>query len=83
MRVLPAVAVALALTSAAPLAFADQPAAPPVAAIDFRDASREFDQKMRNLVAELADPANQDRTHLISADYQDEADAFADLIEAR
>lgn len=83
MRALPAVAVALFVGLSAPADMAGQPVPEAVAAVDFRQASSDFEQKMRDLVAELADPANQDRTHIIVADYQDDADAFADLIEAR
>lgn len=84
MRVRPILAAVLALGLSAPAALADQPAEPAaVATVDFQQASENFEQTMSRLIVELSAPANRARTREVAARYQADADAFADLIEAR
>lgn len=49
----------------------------------FQTAADTFEQRMRDLVVLLSDPANTARSREIVAAYQPEADAFAVMVEAR
>ena len=72
-----AVVAILSLGLSASSALAGQPAA------DFHATSAAFEQSMRRMADQMADPANRDRTRRIAAAYQADADAFAAVIEMR
>ena len=78
MRAVAFAALSIGLSATAALA---RPAA--IEVDDFRATSVAFEQRMRAMTEQMADPANRDRIGSIAATYQPEAEAFADVVESR
>ena len=87
MRLLVAAAAALALAAPALSVNAapSQPGASRVqpAVLTFRDATSRFEREMARMGLEMSHARSVNETRAIAAKYQPEADALADLIDAR